>query len=78
MFIKIVYILSGWNVWTTWSSCSTAETCGFGLSTRSRECDEGVAGSERLCRGDAEETKDCTMWNCEGMYRDIYLIHFYK
>ena len=55
-----------YGIWSAWSEC--AVSCGTGLISRSRTCDNGVAGID--CVGDKYQQSECyatekgfTMWS---------------
>ena len=51
-------INGGWGDWGQWSQCS--RTCGGGLSTLERECDNPVPENKgRYCLGERRKYKIC-------------------
>ena len=62
--VSIYYAADGgWSAWTAWSGCS--HTCGGGLSTRTRDCDNPVPtlyGKD--CVGHGREDRQCNTLNC--------------
>ncbi|KAL4221889.1 Thrombospondin type 1 repeat-containing protein [Mactra antiquata] len=63
-----------WSVWSSWSSCSL--TCGYGLKSRQRRCDNpkpSVLGA--YCIGSSEETNNCIVEDCSEnvVFRAHYL-----
>ena len=55
-------LLAGWSVWSVWSECSLS--CGGGLQTRVRTCDEVVYYQE--CQGNSLDIEKiaCNEWEC--------------
>ncbi|XP_070581750.1 hemicentin-1-like isoform X2 [Ptychodera flava] len=59
----IVRVHGDWSEWDKWGACSV--TCGQGLQTRSRTCDNPMpANGGRLCRGNHNEDKVCNHGAC--------------
>ncbi|KAL4223254.1 scavenger receptor [Mactra antiquata] len=53
----------GWSVWSSWSKCDT--TCGSGIETRSRACDDPPVENGGLpCIGNSTESQGCNMPPC--------------
>ncbi|XP_023806195.1 SCO-spondin [Oryzias latipes] len=58
------HVDGGWGQWAAWTQCSLS--CGTGLQSRRRSCDNPAAqGSGRGCVGAAEQTKDCNTQTCK-------------
>ena len=53
----------GWGAWSSYSSCS--KTCGVGIKSRHRSCDnpEPYGGGDN-CVGDHEQSTYCNMKPC--------------
>lgn len=55
----------GWGSWGSWCDCSV--TCGGGIMSRKRECNNPVQGYGGYgCQGDGEETHTCNEGYCMG------------
>uniref|UniRef100_A0A8C7WLU6 SCO-spondin n=1 Tax=Oryzias sinensis TaxID=183150 RepID=A0A8C7WLU6_9TELE len=62
------HVDGGWGQWAAWTQCSLS--CGTGLQSRRRSCDNPAAqGSGRGCMGAAEQTKDCNTQTCKGTHQ---------
>lgn len=53
---------SQWNAWSVWTDCSA--TCGIGMSTRSRDCNDA---SQEPCIGANEDVQSCDAGDCPGI-----------
>ncbi|XP_013397757.1 SCO-spondin [Lingula anatina] len=54
-----------WDSWSTWSPCSTHDTCGPGIKTRHRSCaNRGTPGKDRYCMGPLIEHAPCHEVTC--------------
>ncbi|XP_062577895.1 SCO-spondin-like [Saccostrea cucullata] len=52
-----------WSDWTSWSSCSL--TCGAGVQTRDRQCDNPAPSHDgQFCPGDPYSIQSCTEMEC--------------
>ena len=52
-----------WGQWMSWSTCS--KTCGGGMRTRKRKCDDpGPSSGGQQCTGKEEEEEDCKTNPC--------------
>ena len=61
----IIVVDGGWGSWTSWSSCDA--TCGGGLRTRQRYCDNPVpSGGGRHCFGSSSQQEKCNTASCPG------------
>lgn len=64
------HVDGGWGQWAAWTQCSLS--CGTGLQSRRRSCDNPAAqGSGRGCVGAAEQTKDCNTQTCKGTHDEL-------
>jgi len=55
----------GWSSWTEWGSCSV--TCGVGLRTQQRKCDNPVPSAfGQSCSGNNQLTELCNIAPCSG------------
>ncbi|XP_062599842.1 coadhesin-like, partial [Saccostrea cucullata] len=52
-----------WSDWASWSSCSL--TCGAGVQTRDRQCDNPAPSHDgKFCSGDPYSIQSCTEMEC--------------
>ncbi|XP_076098251.1 SCO-spondin-like [Mytilus galloprovincialis] len=58
-----------WYAWSNWTDCTT--TCGGGLQTRNRTCEQPQYGGF-YCEGPDQETRNCSTHNCpvDGYWED--------
>ncbi|VDI26618.1 Hypothetical predicted protein, partial [Mytilus galloprovincialis] len=58
-----------WYAWSNWTDCTT--TCGGGLQTRNRTCEQPLYGGY-YCEGPDEEIRNCSTHNCpvDGYWED--------
>ncbi|KAL4222758.1 hypothetical protein ACF0H5_018799 [Mactra antiquata] len=69
IFVQGIHVMTGctdgnWSLWSSWSSCSV--TCGYGLKSRHRQCDNpkpSVLGT--YCIGSSEDENICFDKKCE-------------
>ena len=55
----------GWSSWLNWNICT--ESCGGGISTRSRDCiNPSPSNGGSLCFGDSVESRVCNTNGCSG------------
>ena len=70
-----MYLVNGkWGRWTIWSSCS--QTCGGGMRTRHRECNNPPpSNGGKDCKGKEIDQRKCNRKACSGKKKfvDIYL-----
>ncbi|XP_053404882.1 A disintegrin and metalloproteinase with thrombospondin motifs adt-1-like [Mercenaria mercenaria] len=53
----------GWADWTVWGTCS--RTCGDGIKTRSRTCDNPLPSIQgKYCQGDPYQVVTCSLKGC--------------
>ena len=66
----------GWSIWTNWTMCTTS--CGEGLQTRSRQCDNPVPRhGGRPCEGLELESAPCIVRSiCPGVLDDMTSLPF--
>ena len=63
-----------WEAWSDWSFCSTS--CGLGVETRSRQCDNSCTCKNRVmntCDGQSTDVGHCYPFTCPrptGWYMD--------
>ena len=57
-----------WNTWHEWEQCS--QTCGGGLTSRTRNVKQYAQLGGTPCNGTAFETKDCGTQDCPSMLID--------
>lgn len=68
MFIYKVYFITvdgGWSNWLDWSVCSV--TCGHGVETRYRKCDNPYPRAGGTCPGVSSEERKCHLNPCKSM-----------
>ena len=53
-----------WGSWGSYGSCS--KTCGPGLKTRSRKCNNQISDGGSYCVGSAASTEPCNTQKCQG------------
>ncbi|XP_064626790.1 A disintegrin and metalloproteinase with thrombospondin motifs adt-1-like isoform X3 [Lineus longissimus] len=59
-----------WEVWSTWSDCSTNRTCGPGIKTRTRTCrNGGTIDKDPGCFGRPTENVPCESPTCQTIIR---------
>ena len=57
-----MFIVPGWGQWSDWTDCS--QTCGQGIQSRNRTCDDPEPTFGGICRGNTTESKSCLVVNC--------------
>ena len=76
-FSSLVIVDGNWGAWGAYSSCS--KTCGTGIKTRSRECDDPApVGLGEDCSGDTTETALCNTESCTGRVEIVVLSWYEK
>ena len=63
-----------WSEWEKWSSCS--KTCGDGIQTRTRTCNEPKYGGEK-CEGSPKNTRKCVLKK-DCVYKPVCICKKYK
>ena len=66
-YLLFAIVHGNWGEWGAWSSCST--TCGDGILTRYRSCDNPTpANGGSNCQGSNKQTTSCITTPCPGIY----------
>ncbi|XP_014674902.1 PREDICTED: SCO-spondin-like [Priapulus caudatus] len=54
-----------WTHWTSWSYCTTFNTCGEGICSRERRCtNDGIIDTDPNCKGRQEQETQCKAVDC--------------
>lgn len=65
MSVIHLYLDGGWSDWEAWGKCSV--TCGGGLRTKRRHCDNPAPSSfDRPCIGNDKQKEICNNVPCRG------------
>ena len=70
--IIIIDIESLWTTWNAWSLCS--ESCGGGIQTRTRICEDDSNCVVDSCTGSSSQTRECNEVACPGSYISMTII----
>ena len=65
-FVECCILFCEWNEWHEWEQCS--ESCGGGVTSRTRNVLRYAALGGNPCNGTAFETKECNIQECPSMY----------
>ena len=67
-----VSVNGAYGPWSAWSSCT--KTCGGGVQSRSRECNDPVPDPDGLpCVGPSNDTEACNVDVCPGSFYRLFV-----